>query len=200
MLREVFILASSYNDGSFSRNPQVPLEKVKSSPGRKPGYRMKTWQKEVQLASLRNQELKKFNIFLEKFVHICAEMEGERFYMEKEREDNTDLFVIDNTYILESVYGRNQPFPGGVIFFFRHENCCWKKECIKTHEMYSLVMGSRLFPSGEGKRRRFCHEVVRIAKECGLEVNDGLEEVLQVQGSSNITETVPRNRKNIDSI
>ncbi len=129
-----------------------PHKKGKSLSGRKPGYRMKEWQKEVQLASLRNRDLENFNIFLKEFAFLFRQLTGERFFLAPSRIDRDLFFAEDHVYVLEKVFQRTGLSATEALFFYRNQNRECKRACLKTYEQYALTRDRKLFPLEETVR------------------------------------------------
>lgn len=136
-----------YHDNHNHKVTTTPTHKKgKSLSGRKPGYKMKEWQKEVQLTALRNRDLENFNIFLYEFANIFRKMSGERFFLATNQVDRDLFFPEDHTYILEKVLQRQGLPSTNALFLYRNvENPC-KKACLKTYEQYAMTRDRQLFP------------------------------------------------------
>ncbi len=145
-----------------------PNKKGKSFSGRKPGYRMKEWQKEVQLASLRNRDLENFNIFLQEFASIFRELAGERFFLAPSQIDRDLFFPEDHVYILEKVLQRSGISATEALFFYRDQNRGYKKACLKTYEQYTLTRDRKLFPLEETVRKDLLNSIRTAAFREGL--------------------------------
>ena len=150
---------SEKNPPSDKKN-KSPLTKGKSSSGRKPGYKMKTWQKEIQLASLRNRDLENFNIFLSDFAALCTSLKGEAFFLTTGNSGNEPLFPEDHIYVMEQVTSNKKQNSSEVLYLFRNTEETSRKICLKTHELYIMVRDNKLFPAEKNTRRFFLESLM----------------------------------------
>lgn len=138
-------------DAKQSKTP--PIKKGKSLSGRKPGYRMKGWQKEVQLTSLRNRDLENFNLFLKDFVNLFAPLVGERFYIIPDHIDSSLFLPGEHVYTLKRIFRRkNLPETEALFFYVDADQHC-RKICLKAYEQYSLLRDRQFFPADVSVRK-----------------------------------------------
>jgi|GEM_PF-928245 len=130
-----------------------PTKKGKSLSGRKPGYRMKEWQKEVQLTSIRNRDLDCFNSFLEEFVSISKGLADEKFFIIPDRMDGNLSFPEDHIYIFKHFFRRNDLPDTETLFLYANVNLSYKKICLKAYEQYALLRDRQFFPVDMSVRR-----------------------------------------------
>lgn len=145
-----------------------PYKKGKSLSGRKPGYKMKEWQKEVQLASLRNRDLENFNVFLNELVSLFRAIRGERFFLAPFQIDKDLFFPEDHIYVLEKVLLRPGVSGSDALFFYRHVHDTCRRTCLKTYEQYDLTKDLKLFPLEERVRKDLYNTIRTVAFSKGL--------------------------------
>lgn len=145
-----------------------PIRKGKSLSGRKPGYRMKGWQKEVQLTSLRNRDLENFNLFLSEFVVLFRSRIGETFYILPDRMEGKLFFQEDHIYRLKRIFKRKALSETEALFFYENINLHNRKMCLKTYEQYSLLRDRRFFPADVSVRESLFESIRRAVFMEGL--------------------------------
>lgn len=150
----------SEKDPPSDKKNNSPLTKGKSSSGRKPGYKMKTWQKDIQLASLRNRDLENFNIFLNDFAALFTSLKGEIFFMTPKDSRNETLFPKDHIYVMEQVTSNKKQNSSEVLYLFINTEEASRKLCLKTHELYIMVRDNKLFPAKEKTRKFFLESLM----------------------------------------
>ncbi len=145
--------------------------KGKRRAGRKPGYRMESWQKEIQLASARNKDLESFNCFFNGFIHAFAGLEGRIFFIPPESGERR-FFYEDHLFILrQCIRGGNEP-QSATRFLFQGLNLTWKKACIGAFDLYSDLRDKKIFPEEETVRRELYRTICRLARAEGLKFGD----------------------------
>lgn len=145
--------------------------KSKSRAGRKPGYRMEPWQKEIQMASVRNKDLECFNLFFGEFVGVCCEFVGQVFYLPPEGGER-ELFYDDRLFVLMEGIRRDDAPPSSVKFFFQSEAMPWKKLCPGAFDLYVAMRDKKLFPADETVRADLYCRIREIAFREGLKFHD----------------------------
>lgn len=149
----------------------VATHKGKRRAGRKPGYRMESWQKEIQLASVRNKDLESFNRFLGQFVQTCLDLEGEVFFIPPESGEKR-FFYEDHLYVLRQCICRDHEPRSSTRFFFQGQSLTWKKVCLGAFDFYRAVRDKTLFPEDESIRTGLYKRVRSLAGGEGLKFAD----------------------------
>lgn len=150
------------------RRAGVSNRKVKSSAGRKPGYKMQTWQKELQLASMRNRDLEQFNRFLLDFIAINENCLGERFFIERDHSGQPFHLPEDDIFLLRQVLRREGDRFGHTLFLYENTEAGGRRLCLKVFDQYSLMKEGKLYPADENVRRDLVRSVLKSAEFHGV--------------------------------
>lgn len=145
--------------------------KSKSRAGRKPGYRMESWQKEIQMVSVRNKDLECFNLFFRDFVGICRDFAGQVFYLAPESGERS-LFYDDRLFCLRQCICRDGGFPTETKFFFQSRSMSWKKLCLGAFDLYVSVREKVTFPADETVRSDLYRRIRESAFKEGFKFHD----------------------------
>jgi hypothetical protein len=164
---EVFFLSGSSEKG----RPDGPSNKKgKSSAGRKPGYRMQTWQKELQLASMRNRDLEQFNRFLLEFIAIHEEYRGKRFFIERDHSGRPFFLPEDDVFILRDIIHRAADRFGHTLFLYENTTISRQRLCLKVFDQYSLMKEGKLYPVDSEARRALANALGERGECYGIKV------------------------------
>ena len=162
---EVFFVNIPSENG---RRAGVSNRKVKSSAGRKPGYKMQAWQKELQLASMRNRDLEQFNRFLLDFIAINENCLGERFFIERDHSGQPFHLPEDDIFLLRQVLRREGDRFGHTLFLYENTEAGGRRLCLKVFDQYSLMKEGKLYPADENVRRDLVRSVLESAEFHGV--------------------------------
>jgi len=131
--------------------------KGKRTVGRKPGYRMESWQKEIQVASLRTRELDSFNRFLARFVALsCERLAGKRFVISFPSPAGTWPWSDpEDVYVLE-VHRQNLKLPfSETLFNYVKLGSRWNRHCLKAYDHYLAIRDRKIRPVDPEVERDF---------------------------------------------
>lgn len=165
------VLDKNHTEDSQDITETKVTKKSKSRAGRKPGYRMESWQKEIQMASVRNKDLECFNLFFGEFVEVCCQFVGQVFYLPPESGER-GLFYDDRLFVLREAICREGKPPSSTKFFFRSEAMSWKKLCLGAFDLYVSIRDKKLFPVEEMVRADLYDRIGEIATREGLKFHD----------------------------
>lgn len=131
--------------------------KGKRMVGRKPGYRMESWQKEIQLTSLRTRELDSFNRFLARFVALsCERLVGKRFVIPSLSPAGAWLWNDpEDDYVLEAPRQHLQLSPSEALFSYVKLSARWNRYCLKAYDHYVAIRDRRIRPVDPEVERDF---------------------------------------------
>ncbi|MFA0888294.1 MAG: hypothetical protein ACC613_04240 [Synergistales bacterium] len=129
-------------------NPERSNSKNKRIVGRKPGYRMESWQKEVQTASLRSKEMEAFNLFFDRFVELsCEHLVGERFRVSFQSTAGPCPWDDPGEEcVLETFLRRPQAPLSETLFNYVGVQSRWRRYCLKAYDHYIAVRDGKIRP------------------------------------------------------
>jgi hypothetical protein len=139
-------------EGGTEPGRSVPERKVKSPAGRKQGYRMQAWQKELQLTSIRNRDLENFNSFLRDFAEVLQGFRGKEFFILSDTPQRNHLVPQERVFVLRDVLKRDGGLSCNTLFLYQNVSLEWERVCLKVFDNYTLVREKKLFPHGEEAR------------------------------------------------
>lgn len=118
-------------------------KKKKQKLGRKLGFRMADWQKQLQIEAIRHKELESFNLFLNKFTECFFKYENETF-----------LYIIfDERYNHQKTFFLSQIKKDQIlcrsIFYFKEEGNPRNLLCLKAYDLYEGFIDSTFVPEDE---------------------------------------------------
>lgn len=141
----------------------APDRKGKSPAGRKQGYKMQGWQKELQLTSIRNRDLENFNHFLIGFIETLQDFKGEEFYMVHDGLQKDPLAPPERIFILKDILRRRGGLYCNTLFLYQNVTMSWERICLKAFDNYTLVRDRKLFPLSADSRSRMHGRLNRLA-------------------------------------
>lgn len=131
-------------------------KKVKSSSGRKQGYKMASWQKEIQKAACREKDLEGFNAFMEALVDLLERFQGETFIIEGDsREFNLFCSPMDFLFVLQKVAKKRGYAGASSLIFFVNQSVPSIKLCLKVYDLYDMIKSERAMPFEEEVKEDF---------------------------------------------
>jgi len=151
--------------------------KGKRMVGRKPGYRMESWQKEIQMASLRSKELDSFNRFLDRFVGIsCENLAGKRFVISLSSPAGAWPWnqPVDD-YVLEVLQKRGRFQVSETLFYYVKVGSRWNRYCLKAYEHYVAIRDRKIRPVDPEVERAFLESLKQEILDHGLKFPDAEE-------------------------
>ena len=120
--------------------------KIRKTSGRKPGYVMKEWQKDIQRQNVRYKEAVSFCAFLDDFMSSIYNMIETKFYIFDSR-DTEKVTDDKQVYILTSIKkGRTS---SETILYFQNISEKWKRLSFKAFEFYETVRNHQSYPLNE---------------------------------------------------
>ncbi|MFP4482568.1 MAG: hypothetical protein ACLFN0_07250 [Thermovirgaceae bacterium] len=143
-------------------------KKGKSSAGRKPGYKMQAWQKELQLASMRNRDLEQFNRFLIEFIDVHDGYRGERFFVERDHSGQPFYLPEDDVFILRDILHHARGRFGHTLFLYENMVMSGQRLCLKVFDQYSFIKEGKLYPLDDEVRTAFRKTLLAMAERHGI--------------------------------
>lgn len=141
----------------------APDRKGKSSAGRKQGYKMQAWQKELQLTSIRNRDLENFNHFLVSFIDVLQGFKGEEFFLVQENVQKDSLVPPERVFVLKEILRRRGGLYCNTLFLYQNVTMSWERICLKVFDHYTLVRDKKLYPIREDARSEMYCLLHRLA-------------------------------------
>jgi hypothetical protein len=142
----------------------IPERKVKSPAGRKQGYRMQAWQKELQLTSIRNRDLENFNSFLRDFAGVLQSFRGKEFFILSDTPQRNHLVPHERVFLLRDVLKRDGGLSCNTLFLYQNVSLEWERVCLKVFDNYTLVREKKLFPHEEEAKTEMYRLIGRLAR------------------------------------
>jgi len=162
---------------SFKKNSKnnylSSQKKVKSSSGRKQGYRMSAWQKDIQRAACREDDLEGFNKFMGIFVYLVKEMKGKAFYIIDKPLEKGFFFSQENyIFLLDQVSSKKDASGSVVMFFFRNVSMPNVKVAFRAYDLYIMMKSGQFYPMNDEDREDFFIPMLEVIERGDLDFPD----------------------------
>ena len=158
---------------SSKNNHLSSQKKVKSSSGRKQGYRMSAWQKDIQRAACREDDLEGFNKFMEIFVYLVKEMRGKAFYIiDKPLEKGIFFSQESHIFLLEQVNRKKNASGSVAVCFFRNVSMPNVKVAFRVYDLYIMMKNGQFYPVNEEDREDFFIPMLEVLERGNLDFPD----------------------------
>lgn len=162
-------------------------KKVKSSSGRKQGYKMSSWQKEIQKAACRERDLEGFNFFVNALIELLERYQGRTFIIEEnKREPNLFASFVDRLYVLQKVTRKRGHAGASALVFFVNQARPSVKMCLKGYDLYDMIKNKRIAPLEKEVKKDFFRFLIAVLKETEASFPD--EGVLMKNFSQSLNE------------